>query len=613
MAKPPQFIAAFFPLLLPVWQQQPLTTDDFVQPRAAQVAETKDVQFALDGMERLDPEANERLIRSLGKVESDNGIEALVGIAASHDDTTLKAAALAMLERHDSLPRTVAQPVYALLRHPEPNVRQTACRVLAKFSPNTQIAEHLMTLAETDPDRRVQTAALDALRTNHVQAIQRERLEPMLDHPDTTLRTKAWQAFLSAGAGKSSPVPDTTLAKGLADAAVQIRHALAENLHPRHGNAAWTTLDTLASAPATPVRAQAVESMARFPMDAANNRLIERLEDPDAEVRRKATGALQQFANLATVEALVQHLNDPSTFVRWKQRESLIHLNESLDVANVVARTLSADSADARESACIVLGRINARRHAPAILALLTTETRPLNLVAALEAMNRFEWQDARATVAGMAEHSDATVRRAVAGALGSIGNESTHAVLKKLMRDNNDDVRHAALTAAGRLADPAYAEDFIAALRDASSKKPTFSVADRMTAMWATARLNPPPENLVRLVHRHVTQPVIPTMMGPIFESEPVLVSGLFTLAETARRNPAARPLFQSAHTLLSRLPGDANNDANPRQLAPSQSLAVYAQQGLALFTQGTDAKLDPTPIPIPSRRIKLPYRPIE
>ena len=603
-----QTISIVFPLLLPIWQERPLNKEDFNLPEALRYAETEDIRFAVDGLKYADPELKESIIRQLGNVESSNARDALVELLPMIDEPSLKAAVLDALDGFDPLPKTAAAPVFECLSHPAARVRLGACRNVAHAPASPQIAARLLALAADDPDARVRQAALDAMMPNQIRAVTRERLLPFISNASPPMRAIAWEACLAVESeSDAEKLPGSVLSSVPDDDSPLVRFTVAENLRPLRGADAEAVLLALSNDSRSSVRARAAETLAEFDDSTVQTRLLGLLGDVDDEVRRAAAASLRTFANSATVSALVERLGDPSKFVRTQVFKTLVELNSMIPVSDSVALALNAENADAREGACEVLGEIGADSFAPTILSLVSGEDRASNISAAVMALGKLNWRGARATVAGLASHTDAGVRRAVAFALGNIGDESTRETLTTLVRDDDLEVRGQAIAAIGRLADAFFLPLLVEVLNDAKSRNPSFRPEDRMASMWSLARVAPIPADVVKHIHGHITRPVIPTMMGPVFDSEPVLVSGLFALAEIARRNSAASSYFNSAQTLFSRelAPGQA---VSPSTLMPTPALREYARQADALFEHGTGAELEP--VPIPARSVNLPYR---
>jgi HEAT repeat protein len=599
-------ISVVFPLLLPIWQERPLSHEDFNLPDPPTLVETEDIQFAVDGFKYADPELKESIIRRLGTVDGTNARDALIELLPAMEDAILRTAVLQALDGFRPLPKTAAVPVYKCLTHDVAEVRQAACRIIAHAPLSPQIATRLLELAATDSDNRVRLAALQALTPKQVRTVEGERLLPFVSNTSSSIRSAAWEAFLSAK-NDGKPVSQTVLSSVPKDDAQIVRFTVAGHLRPEHGSYAEDLLLTLVTDRKSAVRVRAAETLAAFEGESVHNGLLELLEDTDAEVRRAAVASLGKIAESATLPALVERLGDPSLFVRETTIETLIELNSSISVSEAVALALNATNPDAREGACEVLGEIDAEPFAPAILNLVSTEERPSNLATAVKALGKLRWRGARSMAVGLAAHTDAEVRRAVAFALGCIGDESTRETLVGLVRDSEASVRLEAIFSSGRLADAYFVSLLLKVLDDVRSWPSSFGSADRMAAMWSLARISPLSNDAVKRIHGHITHPVIPTPAGLAFDKESVLVSGLFALAEIARRDPAAVSYFSSAQTLFSRelAPGQI---MSPSALVPTPALREYARQGRALFEHGAGVTLDSTPVPV--RKIRLAYR---
>ncbi len=598
----------FLPLLLPVWQQRPLAPEDLTLPQPSQFATPEALKLQLDSFNYVDPEQREAMLRNFGRVDTAAARDTLADVAETTDDAKLKATALAQLANFANPPEKLAHLALVSLTHKDLNVRINACRLAAQLPPNQQLADILLQLALNNSDVAVAAAALDALRPNQITKLQRARLVPLLrDDSSSNRRRRAWAAFLAPGVNAMSLNPE--LAKTImAEKSLPVQVAITKSIRPVHGNQALPILSRLSDDPQKSVRAQAAAALAYFPDEHAQDILLKLLQDEDFETRRQAATGLAEFANFATVGAAIKQLGDPSAVVRRELVNTITRSATKVDVAGMVAQTLEAKNENARECAYVILERIDAKTLAPEILKNLKREKRAANIAAAIRALGKMEYKNARATVANLADHEDENVRIAAAEALGRIGDKTTRETLATLINDQKTPVRVAAITATGRLKDASFMPQLEKILLDARRMTASFTQEDRMAAMWAAASMKSIPDSFAKLVHQHITRPVIPTQMGPVFDGEPVLASGIFALAQMARTTGTdqCRKLFQAAHRIFTRAPENANS--LPNSLMPSPALADYARQAELYLNRTPTEQIRATPMK--PRHVQLLYQ---
>jgi len=161
-------------------------------------------------------------------------------------------------------------------------------------------------------------------------------------------------------------------------------------------------------------------------------------EDPSAQVRAVAAQGLGYLGQESSTKVLGKALHDPSEVVRWWAARALITVPAEGVVQDLADAVVKDESERVRRAAVRALGWAESTQ--PVVMALL------------------------HATY-----DKSADVRRAAATQLGRIADPKAGGGLVRLFRDEDEDVRWAAVVAVGNLKDPQTAPSLTEALRDPS------------------------------------------------------------------------------------------------------------------------------------------------
>jgi HEAT repeat protein len=323
--------------------------------------------------------------------------------------------AAALYRRHE---RSLRGALGALLRHPDPKVRQSAL-----FAAHGEAAAVLPLLA--DPSEEVRAAACLALgRSRDVAAV------PALV-----------ERFGSGGPQESQ--------------------AAAEALGSMPGQS-LLLLAPFFSQPARVLATLGILEAARSPLFEDEIALL--LEAPQPSVRRAAMRVLVHLDGVDFEQKLVQKLADPDESVRIEAVELIVRNGSTRAVPPLIGLLRVSD--DLRYHAIRALGRLRAIAAAPALEALfgLSSGHERLEIVAALiriAAPGVFRFLEARLASA------DGEVRRVAADGLARLATAADLPLLVRLAGDPDWSIRNHAGWGLGRLGLAAGREALLALVRD--------------------------------------------------------------------------------------------------------------------------------------------------
>ena len=550
MGLPISQIVAFFPLLLPIWEQRPLRETDLVPSDYPVVVHEQDVPRQREGLRHGNRELRGTIYRHLREMDLPASRQLLADSLGTESDPRLVGTILQQLALCADLPAVDATRLRARFRDADPDVRYWAIRLAGRSDsfPTAEIAE----IAGSATESRLRLAAAQALADRGAR-LPLASLRPLWAHADPVVRTAALAAALRVGGAHGQPagIPRQAL-----EDAVPVRCALAAALSAAAPGEARELAPLLAKDTHASVRASLAQSLLLIPPDSVFGRILLALaRDRDPEVRRAAAAALSLYPEPAARDALVLLLGDPRTLVRRQAEESLVAIHASLAVDQAVAERLSDRLPYARYHAYRLLGRLDRRPFAEAVANGLARETEAVNIAAAVFALGSFEARFAANAVNSHATHADAGVRAAVAEALGQLAVPATYPAIQALAFDPEEPVRQAAILAMGRIADgDAFNPTLLRVLK--TVKEASMTSPNRAAAAWAVGRVRPvSPANLQRLVVQ-ATTPVVPGEMGEmLYEPDYALASCLFALAQLARQDGSHLAHFQTVHRVHAKV----------------------------------------------------------
>jgi HEAT repeat protein len=574
-----------FPLLLPLWQERPLTYTDLRPGPYPVVVAAEQISLQAETLKTADRSLRGVICAELRQTNLQSAYQVLRQQLAVETDPEVLAAVLQQLEMSPFVAADLEAPARALLEHAREDVRYWATALYGR-------------LENADP-----ALLLRALSQERSQAVRQVAAERLRDLPggvsQATYRSfrqdpnPAVAAALTLGAFlvHDAATRADELARDLATAHEAVRFAVAARLSDLAAPLPERLIPALGHDACVSVRGETATALGRLARPPDLPLLLDLTHDPDPEVRRLAVAACASYPGAATLTALVERLEDERALVRRQAEDTIVAADPVQPAGAVVAARLGRTAFPGRAHQCRVLGRVGFAESAAAVHACLRQETEPEGIRDAVFALGRLRCQPAATDVAAHATDTSPVVRAAVAEALGYLAVPSTYPQLQTLAFDAEEPVRQAAVLAAGMTAvGDAFSETIRQVLLQTQLEK--MSSANRAAAAWSAARLRPIAPDLVRRLKVQATEKVVPSPLGTMmYESDDVLVSVDFALAQLAREDALARTIFHEVLDFQRGTPAAAD-PAFASPFAPSPEMKEYAQQALD-YLQGTT----PTP----------------
>ncbi len=593
-------VVKLFPLLLPLWQERPLTAQDLYPGPGPLLVTTEETAMLASGLVLGDRQLRCAIAQQLRQAGTPLASQTLVSHLSKEPDPVVMASFLKELSQADPLDPDVASRLSDMLAHEYAQVRYWAAAVAQRL-PEPPLSQ-LSDLARNDPDALVRGAACAALR-RHAPVARLDVLLQCCEDADSVVRAEAFGAL--AAHGKAPQARVALLAACRDDGHPAARVAIAGELTRLPLQLAIEIAGALAPDTLSTVRAVLVESLGQAQAKPLQDLVHSFAEDADAEVRRVAAAQLAALPGPKTLQGLVPLLSDPSNLVRCQAAASLTAIDPHCSVGDAVAERLTDANPFARCHVCRVLGETRADQHSQTVYEQLRRETIPRNVAAAVFALQRFNMRAVAAPVAALAQHEAPEVRREVAQALGVFAAPATFDVIRRLVFDPDAETRRRAVEAMGRIgAGDAFNATILRVLKSVSETAVTSSL-DRATACWAASRVRPIDMAVMKRMVTQATTPVIPVMGVMEFDSEPVLVSAAWALVQCAREQSSVLPLANTVLDIHSAAKSDEASAAEDMGFYPTPESSEYARQARAFL-----AGRRPEQRPQPPRRMIPVYR---
>lgn len=309
--------------------------------------------------------------------------------------------------------------------------------------------------------------------------------------------------------------------------------------------------------------------------------LLKLSRDADNEIRRQAIISLSKFglASKDAVNALIERLADNELLVRNETENALISLKITEDYLSKISSEKLTDSA-ALASAVRVIGELKYLPASEEIRKILN-ETNNIEVrKRALIALGKLEYREAAKDIGKFASDNEKEIRRAVAYALGQLKEKDTFETIVKLASDNDPEVSAEASIAIFKTADPFFENVVISNLKRV---KDSFLIRSAGAKAASTSCINS--ANAVNALKRIALEKVIPTDMGPTFDSDHSRASAAWALADIAKANAK---FAKDAASILEKLqtPPEKQDD----KLVSSEFLIDCARQAQA-YLEGKEA----------------------
>ena len=501
------------------------------------------------------------------------------------------------------------------LVHEDPDVRREAIQLYAQQA-NFQAAR-LLELASNESQLPVVEEIWGALAQKHA-GTSIDDWKPQLDVPNPTDRALAIVAIMSHAdwtmtlrerfaqfAGAGHPLVRTTIAENLS---ADLDKDLQFNL-----------LRSLIVCEHTSVRAAAAATIGRLEASELLPDLLKLSRDPAPIVRRRAAISMGIFPQRDTYVRLIELCGDSgSELLRDAALDTLENIADKYPVEREAGSFLDSKNEDIRYNLYRLLIRLDSSMYnepigtkihlsATATRQKLPYSDRPINIAAAIRALNTGGAREATADITALKEHPDALVRTAVAESIGVLKPANGPDVVKHFAQQDSDaDVRKAALASMNAILDNSFEDTLLKILKRTSYGGSEFLLAsDRGIAAWLLSRLPTIGAPTKARLYDQITTSVVITMLGPAFDSENVRTTALWCLVVCAKRHPGDTKLRKQVKRLFRILIRDLE-EISP--IPTSYVLNYYAYQARQFLNNAPIERRIVKP-----REYKFNYRPAQ
>ncbi|MCF7855134.1 MAG: HEAT repeat domain-containing protein, partial [Candidatus Pacebacteria bacterium] len=405
---------AMFPLLLPLWEQRPITSDDIYPTPYPIEVQNADVRSAAEGFRYGDYAFRQRLVQNLAETHNRLAAETLLTQLQIEPNEDIKATILGQIRLLPYNANAALQAVTPLLDSPDRTVRQWAVTLYGELDDAS--GDVLLQKTLNDPDPQVRRRAAEALPV-HAQSLTASELQKLRKSPDAVLRAWGWAAMCHVKDARQ--IVSQLLAACRAEPP-NVRHAIANHMSTLSPSVTQDLYDALSQDNHPSVRGQTAAAIGRAPAPAFLPLVLRLADDPDYEVRRQAVHSLVAYPEPAAGEKIVAKYGDPSVFVRREAESSATELHPQFDMADLSVARISDSDPNVRYRAYNVLGSIDARQHGEAVGNALLQERDPRLISASLLALSRLRNIQFTEQALRLARHADANVRKNAVLVLGN-------------------------------------------------------------------------------------------------------------------------------------------------------------------------------------------------
>ena len=390
---------------------------------------------------------------ALGKIGDRRAFDALLGML-DHADGAVRQAVISAINSlgHPEM----AERAPALLNDPNPHVRESAVKIAGYFG-YAQCTDLLLERC-SDADENVRRAAIE-----HIPYLDDDRVVPTLiealENAPPRVRAAAASAFAQVERDEALPY----LLGALNDSDSWVRYFAARSIgHHRYAE----SLDALTQAAkkdgASHVRIAAVDSLGKIDGWRAVAALTSFIESPDLDLARAALKSLGQIDHSDASRPLLEALRSPIAALRLEALQAL-GVRGGQEAIKSLQWAAAADSEpEVAQAAINALARLATPE---AIDALVNLTVEATLREASVNALARLGAQKIELIGNGL-KHTQSSVRRAVADALGRMKHPVASEILSGALGDEEASVRLAAVNALAHIGNRSVERKLLALMR---------------------------------------------------------------------------------------------------------------------------------------------------
>ena len=591
-------LLVFYPLIIPVWQKGPiLSRNSMVQEHQSFIA-TSELKFQIEKFRQIkDPGIKSRMLFEWAKSNNPDLVPMLLNLLEDEEDDNIKSDIITNL---------------FVMRHIK------KCGNSAKFTE--------MMLSQNNTIRAYSTAlyldnngncdkVIYALKNEDssfvisiISEILKENAERCSTSALTTLLSATNPAVRAAGAElltqkKDNPDNITELFNICRDKNVSVRAALAGGIASR-SSGGIKLLTILSKDTFSTVRSFAASAVPRkeiFPVCMAL------ASDSSWDVRCIAARSMGGIKTDKSAFELLKMLSDLVPAVRTAAERAIIALNPDKSVLQKIGEE-ALPVKISRPYAITILGELKEMHFASQIASYLESTTDNDIILRVIEALDNMNYRKAEGVVRAKAIYNDDKIRYAVVHALGTFAKKESFDTLIACTKSESGNKSHVfsdksvsvmleAIISMGRIGDP-Y---FIQCLNDILLDIPKFSPDVRSAASWSLARINKPSSVTVKQLEKIALTRVVPSKVGPGFDSDLSRISAILALVDMGKNSPEIRA---SASDILKKFnppPGTISlgNITTPLLKEWSRQVSLYMKGEKCI-------KPSPLPVDLPALTVK-------
>jgi HEAT repeat protein len=437
-------------------------------------------------LDALQPEQPETVrisvMTAFGVQADDRACTPIIAALADQSDGVRQAAKSALQQIHTVQSVHLLEQAAGDVKRPLP-IRVQAIGILADLSDNDAVQPLIKLLS--DPDDAVRTASRAALEIITLRrfATAREwnewwRLNSTLTREEML---KQHVALLREDNQNLMRALEKLYLEKLDD--------------PKNQNDAGVFIDALTHCNIPSVKKRAIKGITVLRGEPVRNALVNALAETDASVRQAAADALAVQADPATAAALLKAMNDPDSSVRIACAHALGVL-KAKEAAPALTAMLSDTAVEAAVAAANALAELADPAALNALIAIVSASATPAPLYdAAANALAKIQDPRALPILVKLLQSPKENVRWAAADALGGLRiGDAVKPLADVALKDQNPQIREAALAALSKIGDKSSLKTLVDALTDKEKRvsdqalRSVLQVADSDPALYDAA-----------------------------------------------------------------------------------------------------------------------------
>ena len=534
----------FYPLIVPIWENGPLNSDNTKNPQSRTFLTKAEVETQIELFNEIhDAATRSRMVFEIIRSNNPVAVPELLRLLRKEKNTLVKTDLLkALFNMRDIKACGVSPILKKFLKDESPSRRAYAAALMIA---NSYDLDAVLGMLMSENSKFVLNLTIKEFMRKPNECSRQRLLEAL----------KSDNAILAAGAaallGARSENPDNTtlLAKYAVDDRVSVRSALAASLANRKsgGLALLTTLSKDANSSVRSFVAASRPNKTRLPL------YLELANDPDWEVRRVAVKSLGLINDPKSITALLNAISDEAAPVRKAAEQSLIALKPSTEIMQKMVDD-HLKSTQSLPSAITVLGELKFAPSTRAITKILKKSNDDDVTWRSVKALGLLKYDKAWKVVDKRAASANPAIRAAVAESLGVFAQNGSYDTILKLSDDKDSKVASEAIKAMGVTKSSSFKTRLLRALKQVQS-----AATIRSNACWSEARTGEPSSSAQAQLQRLALEQVIPAMGMMEYDSDYVRISATLALVDLGKDFPGAA---KSAKAILKKLKEKASGD---------------------------------------------------